>query len=906
MSLLKKIFKVKDANDKVIDQMKPVIDQINSFKESYEKLSDEDLKAKTAQFKSQLKSGKTLDDILPEAFAVVREANKRAINVFHYDVQLVGGVVLHRGEIAEMKTGEGKTHVAALALYLNALAGKGAHLVTVNDYLAKRDAAWNGLANHKLGIKTACLIHDQALIFDQEYFDEEQKDERLKHMRPCTRKEAYSADITYGTNSEFGFDYLRDNMAPDLNSQVQRELNYVIVDEVDSVLIDEARTPLIISAPAEESAQLYKRFATLVPTLIENHDYNVDEKMRTATLTDAGIEKVEKILGMGNIYNEGGIHFVHHLEQALNAHALYKKDKEYVVKDGEVMIIDEFTGRLMEGRRYSEGLHQAIEAKEGVEVKKESRTLATITIQNYFRMYKKLSGMTGTAASEAEEFSKIYSLEVTVIPTNQPIIRYDMTDRVYATEKGRFMAVVKEIKRLHEKGQPVLVGTISIEKNELLSSLLKQEGVPHELLNAKNHEKEASIISQAGRIGAVTVATNMAGRGVDIKLGGDPYNKEEAEKVKELGGLFVLGTERHESRRIDNQLRGRSGRQGDPGASQFYISMEDDLMRIFGTDRVRMLMQRIGVPEDMPIENKIISNSIEKAQRKVEGHHFDMRKHIVEYDDVINKQRTVIYEKRKNILRSAKEDPTLTRKTVMEMVENEIEQVVSFHTQEADQAQWNLQEICEVMKTIFPFSEENCQVVSGIENIAGDKAQDAVARTKIIQYLFKEAKNQYELLEKRIEEQAGNKETIRLVEKEILIRSMDNLWIDHLDAISALRTGIGLVGYGQRDPLVEFKKETYILFLQLQNLIQKQVVYSIFKVGLAQNMRKSVMQSDQVQTSDIKASSQFRTGDDPYAPARKSDTPIVQSKVKNVDGEKVGRNDLCPCGSGKKYKKCCG
>ena len=911
MKLFKKFFK--DPNLKVIEEIQPIVDQVNSFKEGYQKLTDEELKGITAELKAELKSGKTLEDVLPRAFAAVREANKRTLNVFHYDVQIVGGVVLHRGEIAEMKTGEGKTHVAALALYLNALEAKGAHLITVNDYLAKRDSAWNGAANHLLGLKTACLVHDQALIYDPEYIDDQQKDERIKHLRPCSRKEAYLADITYGTNSEYGFDCLRDNMASDLHHQVQRTLNYAIVDEVDSVLIDEARTPLIISAPAEESAQLYRKFAQLVPRLTENEDYNIDEKMKATTLTEEGIENIEKILGMGNIYTEGGIQMVHHLEQALSAHALFKKDKDYVVKDGEVVIIDEFTGRLMQGRRYSEGLHQAIEAKEGVEVQKESRTLATITIQNYFRMYKKLSGMTGTAATEAEEFAKIYDLDVTVVPTNKPVVRKDLPDRIYSSEKGRFMAVVREIKHLHEKGQPVLVGTISIEKNELLASYLQQEGVPFELLNAKNHEKEAEIISQAGRVGAVTVATNMAGRGVDIKLGGDPYNEEEAKKVKEAGGLFVLGTERHESRRIDNQLRGRSGRQGDPGASQFYISMEDDLMRIFGTDRVKGIMQRLGVPEDTPIENKMISNSIEKAQTRVEGHHFDVRKHLVEYDDVINKQRTVIYEKRLHVLNSAKEEPKALRKVVLAMVTEELEQVISFHTAEPDQSKWNLKEIGEVVGTIFPVSQEVSSALVGIGKISGakgskqsgDKALDTVARTNLVEYLVKEARKQYDILEEQIKEQSGSEDTMRQVEKEILIRSIDNLWVDHLDAISAVRTGIGLRGYGQRDPLIEFKKETYRMFMELQNLIQRQVVYSIYKVGVTSKMTNSIMETDQQQTSNIKSSGQFKTAD-PYANVKKNDVPVVESKVKNEEGTKVGRNDPCVCGSGKKYKKCCG
>ncbi|MBI5077735.1 preprotein translocase subunit SecA [Candidatus Falkowbacteria bacterium] len=904
MSFLSKLFK--DANTKVIEKIQPIVDEINRFSVEFEKLTDGELTLKTSYLKERLKSGKTLDEILPEAFALVREANRRTIKVRHFDVQLVGGVALHRGEIAEMKTGEGKTHVAALALYLNALSGQGAHLITVNDYLAKRDAGWNGAANYLLGMRTSCLIHDQALIFDPAYDDETQKDERLKHLKPCSRKEAYAADITYGTNSEFGFDYLRDNMVGSLEQMVQRDSHFAIVDEVDSVLIDEARTPLIISAPAEESAGLYKKFAQMVPRLRENEDYNVDEKMRAATLTDAGVQKFEQWLGMGNIYTEGGIQFVHHVEQALNAHALYKRDKDYVVKDGEIIIIDEFTGRLMHGRRYSEGLHQAIEAKEGVEVQKESRTLATITIQNYFRMYKKLAGMTGTAATEAEEFSKIYGLDVTVVSTNKPVVRRDLPDRIYSTEAGKFKAVVREIKQLYEKEQPVLVGTISIERNEMLSLLLTQEGVPHKLLNAKHHEKEAEIIAQAGRAQAVTVATNMAGRGVDIVLGGTPFDKEEYEKVKALGGLFVLGTERHEARRIDNQLRGRGGRQGDPGASQFYISMEDDLMRVFGSDRVKNMMRNMGMPEDMPIENRFISNAIEKAQQRVEGNNFDIRKHLVEYDDVINKQRTIIYKNRKEILRAADERLDASKQKILEMVEKEIKSVVLFHTAGEDQSQWNMREICEVAGTIFPVTAEFREQVEALGQIAGDKSADAAARTNIIDALMMEAQRQYDLLEKAVVEHTGSAENMRLIEKEILIRGIDNLWVDHLDAIYALRAGIGLRGYGQRDPLIEFKRETFQMFVQLQNLIQKQVVYTIYKIGLTTKLAKSVMETENINISKADGSAQFQQASALSAGAGRKENAGIVKKAQNDAGEKVGRNDPCPCGSGLKYKKCHG
>ncbi|MFH1173023.1 MAG: preprotein translocase subunit SecA, partial [bacterium] len=609
MAILSKI--VGDPNQRAINKLKPLVEKINQLEAQVADFTNDDFKNKTADFKKRLAQGETLDDILPEAFALAREAGKRAIGQRAYDVQLISGIALHQGQIAEMRTGEGKTLSATLPIYLNALAGQGCHLVTVNDYLSRRDCGWMGAIYNLLGLSVGVIIHEQAFVYDPDYTDEKTKDERLIHLKPVSRQEAYLADITYGTNNEFGFDYLRDNMVQDIRQKSQRELNYAIVDEVDSILIDEARTPLIISAAAAESTDKYRQFAQLVVRLKENEDYNVDEKMRAATLTEEGINKMEKMLGVDNIYTDRGVSEVHHIEQALRAHALFQKDKDYVVKDGEVLIVDEFTGRLMPGRRYSEGLHQAIEAKEGVQVQRESQTMATVTFQNYFRLYNKLAGMTGTAATEAEEFSKIYSLEVLVIPTHKEMIRKDMPDAIYKNEKAKFEAVVKKIKELHESGQPVLVGTISIEKNELLGEMLAREGVPAQILNAKQHEKEAGIIAQAGRVGGVTIATNMAGRGVDIILGGDPFQDEEYNKVKALGGLFILGTERHESRRIDNQLRGRAGRQGDPGVSKFYLSLEDDLMRIFGSDRMKRIMETLRVPDDMPIENKIVSRSIE-------------------------------------------------------------------------------------------------------------------------------------------------------------------------------------------------------------------------------------------------------------------------------------------------------
>ncbi|MFH0987933.1 MAG: preprotein translocase subunit SecA [Parcubacteria group bacterium] len=909
MSFLNKLFG--DPNQKVVAKLQPIVDQINALSSVYENLTAEQLKNKTVELREQLKNGKTLDDILPDAFAGVREANRRANNARHFDVQLIGGMVLHRGEIAEMKTGEGKTHVAALALYLNALDGKGSHLVTVNDYLAKRDAGWNGRANDLIGVSTACIIHDQAFIFDSSFVDESQKDDKTKHLRPCSRREAYLADITYGTNAEFGFDYLRDNMVPTLEHRVQRDLHYAIVDEVDSILIDEARTPLIISAAAEESADLYRQFSQLVPRLKSDEDYTIDEKLRTAILTEAGFEKMEQALGTKNIYAGDSVNYAHHLEQALRAMALFKRDKDYVVKDGEVIIIDEFTGRLMQGRRYSDGLHQAIEAKENVAVQRESRTLATITIQNLFRLYKKLSGMTGTAATEAEEFSKIYNLDVTAIPTNKPIVRKDLSDRIYSSERGKLIAVAREIKRLHEKGQPVLVGTISIEKNELLSLLLQKENVPHELLNAKQHEKEAQIISQAGRVGAVTVATNMAGRGVDIMLGGSPFNKEEYEKVCGLGGLFVLGTERHEARRIDNQLRGRAGRQGDPGASQFYISMEDDLMRVFVSDRVKNMMQRLGVPEDQPIENSMVSSSIEKAQKRVEGNNFDIRKHLVEYDDVANKQRDIIYKRRKEVLTLADENPAGLRDLISELIAEEIEELVGGHTAGEDQTKWDLKEMIKTARTIFPVKDDEALAISTLEKSSGMPAEDVHARTQIIDRLIEVSQKRYSEMEKHVVEQAeklnepafaeasAGRDGLkywRALEREIYIRSIDNLWMEHLEETARLRDGIGLRGYAQRDPLVEYKRETYQMFVQLLHLISRQVVLNIFRVGFSAQLSRVGESQQPIQAREVGGKEQGQFGAEGTAPVA---SPTIHRT-------KVGRNDLCPCGSNKKYKKCCG
>lgn len=943
MSFLNKIFG--DPNKKVIKELEPIVEKIRNLGSKYDSYSDDKLRGLAEDFKKQLKDGKTLDDILPEVFAAMRESSKRALGSGHFDVQMIGGIVLHRGHIAELKTGEGKTsYCAPLAAALNALEGKGVHVVTVNDYLSKRDCGWIGPVYHGLGLTVACIVHEGAFIFDPEYVEEHYTDERTKHLRPISRKEAYRADITYGTNNEFGFDYLRDNMVLELKQCVQRELHYAIVDEIDSILIDEARTPLIISTPAEENAEQYFQFAQIVKTLKENEDYNIDEKMRAATLTEAGIRKVEKALGVDNIYTQGGITMVHHIEQALRAETLYKRDKDYVVKDGEVIIVDEFTGRLMPGRRYSEGLHQAIEAKEGVEIKRESRTLATITFQNYFRMYKKLSGMTGTAATEAEEFHKIYGLEVVEIPTNLPVIRKDLPDRIYKDEQAKLKAIVKEVKERHEKGQPILIGTISIEKNEQLSFLLEREGIEHNLLNAKNHEKEAMVIAQAGKVGAVTVATNMAGRGVDIILGGalkdkSEYNSEqefkeakqewerEHKKVLELGGLFVLGTERHESRRIDNQLRGRSGRQGDPGESVFFVCMDDDLMRIFGSERMKKIMTTLRVPDDMPIENKMISRSIEQAQKKVEGYHFDIRKHLVEYDDVMNKHREVIYKKRLEILNIFESGSSL-REKVMEMVKDEITDVVNFHTSGDDESSWDLNEIYEVVYSIFPIEENKRVKLEEIRSQAGDDLQDKHAREMIVDYLLSIANKKYDEQEKGIIEAVDNPRAMHIIERDILLRTIDTLWVEHLEAMGYMRTGIGLRGYGQRDPLVEYKKEAYRLFQELLKLIRKQVVYTIFKVGIAQELAPGLMQRHgfnlqaplktmQKGTNPFQITEQILAQGFPLQGAKRSTVSSTISglsttfseppkKPRDATGKKIGRNDPCFCGSGKKYKRCHG
>ena len=838
MAILSKIFG--DANARYIKSLQPIVDRINELEKDYEKLSDSELKEKTAEFKNLLTQGWSLDDILPEAFAAVREASKRTLGQRHFDVQLMGGITLHRGNIAEMKTGEGKTLVATLAVYLNALpdspsarSGGGVHVVTVNDYLSRRDAVWMGQIYNALGLTTGCINHESSYLYDPSFakasegtvLDETRDLTGSFHvvhefLKPVTRREAYLADITYGTNNEYGFDYLRDNMAyEELQMAQAKGHNFAIVDEVDSILIDEARTPLIISAPDEDSGKLYETFSKIVPHLKENEDYNVDEKLKAVSITESGIEKVEKALGLTNIYDEGGTRHVHHMEQALKAQILFKRDRDYVVKNGEVIIVDEFTGRLMPGRRWSEGLHQAVEAKEGVKIEKESKTLATITFQNYFRLYKKLAGMTGTAQSSAEEFHKVYKLDSTVIPTNKPMIRKDMPDRIYKTEAGKLRAIVREIKKLHEKGQPVLVGTVSIEKNEMLSLMLEKEGIPHNVLNAKQHEKEAEMHAQAGRPGGVTVATNMAGRGVDIILGGNPPNPENARRARDMGGLHVIGTERHEARRIDDQLRGRAGRQGDPGSSRFFVSVEDELVRVFGGDKLKNLMDRLGVGEDDVIENRFVSSAIAQAQSRIEGHNFDIRKYVLEYDDVMNKHREAVYRLRKEVVLSES-----AKKIVLDYLRTQIMNLVNFHTQGQDY-KWNIEEIGESLKALLPVDDEiNVQLVEVAK--AGNKE-------KLTEFIVKKAEELYEAREKDMgAESVGWR--MRRLEKLVLLRTIDELWMDHIEAMEYLRDSVRLRAYGQRDPLVEYKIEGQNMYNQLMVSIGAQVANLIFKVSFVE------------------------------------------------------------------------
>ncbi|MFZ1248739.1 MAG: preprotein translocase subunit SecA [Candidatus Saccharimonadales bacterium] len=778
-----------DPQAKTIKRLRKRVRAINDLAPKYEKMTDKELKAQTEKLRARLKK-ESLDGILPDAFAVVREAATRTLGMRHFDVQLIGGIVLHEGNVSEMKTGEGKTLVATAPMYLNAIQSKGAHLITVNDYLAQRDAGWMAQVYYFLGLSTAVIMADHSFLYDPTYTNEEHEDERFRHLRPCTRQEAYAADITYGTNNEFGFDYLRDNMVRETDQLRQRELNYAIVDEVDSILIDEARTPLIISAPSVTPGNAYQQFSRTVRQLKPEH-YEVDEKRKTVVLTDDGVDKLEKVLGIENLYGTENIRTLYHLEQALRAQTLFKRDKDYVVtNDGEIVIVDEFTGRLLAGRRYNEGLHQAIEAKEGVEVQEESMTLATISFQNYFRLYDKLSGMTGTAMTESEEFHQIYKLDVVEIPSNRKIVRDDRSDRIYRNEAAKFKAIVAEVKDLYQKGQPVLIGTVSIEKNEKLANMLKKAGVPHQILNAKNNEREAKIVAAAGQKHAVTLATNIAGRGTDIVLG---------EGVKELGGLFVLGSERHESRRIDNQLRGRAGRQGDPGVTQFYVSTEDDLMRIFGGDRISKVMDRLKVDEDVPIENRMISRSLESAQRKVEGFHFDQRKNVVQYDDVMNRHRKATYAMRKEILRSDN-----ISKRVKAYIDEEIKLLAESPLRATDEFE-------AVVRELLPLDE------AALDRVF------ASTQDKVGQVLQKEAQELY-----KGREAAFGSEILRKVERDVYLQILDNLWMQHLENMDHLREGIGWMSVGQRDPLVEYRRRGQIIFEDMQHTLRHEVVRALF------------------------------------------------------------------------------
>ncbi|MCD6582364.1 MAG: preprotein translocase subunit SecA [Desulfuromusa sp.] len=892
--LIKKV--IGDKNERDLKKMQPLVAQINALEPDVEALNDEQLQAKTIEFRQRLTDGESLDQLLPEAFSVVREASKRVLGLRPFDVQLIGGMVLDAGKIAEMKTGEGKTLMATLPIYLNALSGKGVHVVTVNDYLAKRDAEWMGQIYQFLGLTVDCIVHG---------------------LTDVQRKIAYAADVTYGTNNEFGFDYLRDNMKFDLEDYVQRDLHYAIVDEVDSILVDEARTPLIISGPSESSSDLYYRVDRIIPGLKKGEvteerdgkigqstkkhtgEYTVDEKAKSAALTEDGVAKVEKLLNVENLYEPQNIELLHHVNQALKAHALFKRDVDYVVQNGEVQIVDEFTGRLMPGRRWSDGLHQAIEAKEGVKIANENQTLATITFQNYFRMYKKLAGMTGTAETEAVEFNEIYGLDVVVIPTNQPMIRNDRADVIYKTEKEKFLAVIEDIVECHETGQPVLVGTITIDKSELLSSLLKKRGVPHNVLNAKQHEREAYIVAQAGSKGAVTIATNMAGRGTDIVLGGNPemmahaevdgaedsearyqellpsYKercKLEREDVLDSGGLYILGTERHESRRIDNQLRGRSGRQGDPGKSHFYLSLEDDLLRIFGSQRVAFVMDKLKIPEGEPIEHGIISKAIGNAQKKVEAHNFDIRKHLIEYDDVMNKQREVIYAQRREVLGGEQ-----LQETFQGIISDTAEDIIgTFCPDKSSSADWDWDRLTEGFINYFNFPAD----LSSLD-VAKVKREE-------LESLLKNQAKDY-LQEKEEEFTTPIMEHLMRI---LLLQTIDSQWKDHLLSVDYLKEGIGLRGYGQKNPKEEYKREAYSLFMEMMERVREEVLQKIFRIQLAREEDVAEMEARQHQQK----MSMNRSDED--------ENQVKKPTIREED--KVGRNDPCPCGSGKKYKKCCG
>lgn len=852
MSFFQKLFG--DSNNRLIKPLLPVVQKINDLEPAFAALSDADLKAKTDTFKARLAEGETLDDLLPEAFATVREAAKRTLGQRHFDVQLIGGMILHRRGIAEMKTGEGKTLVATLPAYLNALTGKGVHVVTVNDYLSRRDAVWMGQVYNALGLSVGIINHDESFIYDPNHKELDSERDELgsfkvvrEFLRSASRREAYAADITYGTNNEYGFDYLRDNLEYDQSRLRQRGYNYAIVDEVDSILIDEARTPLIISAAAGDSESLYSQFTKLVHSLKKDTDYTIDEKRRAVSVTDAGITAIEKALGVENIYTDKGIKYVHHMETAIKAKELYIRDKDYVVRDGQVVIVDEFTGRMQPGRRWSEGLHQAIESKEGVVVQKESRTFASITFQNYFRMYEKLSGMTGTALTSKEEFFKVYGLEVASIPTNRIPKRIDHDDLVFQTEFGKFKAVARKIKELHAKGQPVLIGTVSIEKNELLSSYLKTEGVPHEILNAKNHDKEGEIIAQAGRKGAVTVATNMAGRGVDIKLGGNPTTDEIAEDVRNSGGLYVIGTERHEARRIDNQLRGRTGRQGDPGETQFFVSLEDNLIRIFAADSIKKWMGKIGLAEDEPIKNSLVTRSLETAQTKIEGHNFDARKFVLQFDDVLNFQRKTVYARRRAILNG------------------------------------NTQAIFAELDSIVGVDENDDSVADISEG------SEAKSETATLRVLIEEKKAKI-----------GADQFARVVQR-VMLQTIDMFWVEHLEAMDYMRGSVQLRAYGQRDPLTEYKREGLRMYKTMEESINAEILTLIKNINIeaaapmaAAPVAQKFQEGIQQPIARNRLVSEEGVGIGAAATAR-------ESVSKDLG---VGRNDPCPCGSGKKYKQC--
>ncbi|TMG36417.1 MAG: preprotein translocase subunit SecA [Chloroflexi bacterium] len=864
MSVLTKV--LGDPNAREVKRHLERIADINGLEPLLQKLSDDELKAKTPELRERLSNGEPLDELLVEAFAVAREAARRTIGLRPFDVQLVGGIVLHQGKIAEMKTGEGKTLVAVLPLYLNALESKGAHLVTVNDYLARRDAGWNGPIYHQLGMTVAIIGHEMSLLYDPDYLDETHPDPRLQHLRPITRPEAYQADITYGTNSEFGFDYLRDNMAVDLTQCVQRTLNFAIVDEVDSILIDEARTPLIISGQASESTEKYYQYARLIPRL-DADDYTVDEKTKSASLTEEGIGKIERWTGIKNVYELEHVDEAHQINQALKAYTLYKRDRDYLVKDGEVIIVDEFTGRQQPGRRWADGLHQAVEAKEGVKVQQETQTMATITYQNYFRLYKKLAGMTGTAVTEAEEFHKIYGLEVLVIPTHKPMVREDNADLIYKTEEAKFKAVADEIAEVAKEGRPVLVGTVSVEKSERLSRMLEKRGIQHEVLNAKQHEREALIVANAGQPGAVTIATNMAGRGTDIVLG---------EGVASAGGLHIVGTERHESRRIDNQLRGRSGRQGDPGSSRFFLALDDDLMRIFGGERIKGMMNMLRVGDDEPIESRLVSRQIEGAQTKVEGHNFDARRYLVEYDDVMNKQREIIYGERRKVLEGAD-----LRELVLSWVRKVIKDAVDERCESRHPDNWDIQGLVEQLSTVFPLPPADQLTAEGLGE----------TKEALTEHLFQYAEGAYTTKENEL-----TPEMMRKVEQWVVLRTIDTKWISYLTMMEHFKEGIGLRAFGQKDPLIEYKNEAFQAFQELLNDIQFDIASTIFRVQVRQEPPSPPPPVAARMRADLVGAG--ATAGNPNGGDGGSRVPVAAGKL--------GRNDPCWCGSGKKFKKCHG